>query len=411
MEIFYILLVLLIVTRACGELAARCQLPPLLGEVLAGIALGIVARNNAQALPILAELDHNEVFIALTDLAIFFLMLAAGLELRPKELVRSSVGSLAVAAGGMLLPFALGMGLAYAVLPESKAQFPQALFLGTALAVTAVPVAIRVLMDMGLLKSRVGQIIVSAAVIDDVFSLLLLTALTAVLQQGEIPDAAGFAVIAAKAALFFVVTVGYGRFISPRLGSLVKHARAEEFEFSILLIEALAYAVLAEILGLHFLLGPFMAGLFFSRATIDKRAFENAEVKVSGITSGFLAPLFFASIGLHLDFVGLVEVPGIVIGVVAAAMIGKVIGSAVPALLMRHRGRDALAIGFAMNGRGAVELIIADVALRAGLFEQPVPVPAEVQYLFSAVVIMAVVTTLLTPVALRLVLAADSREE
>lgn len=102
MEIFYILLVLLIVTRACGELAARSEVPPLLGEVIGGMAVGIVVRTYADALPFLVALDHNEIFAALTALAIVFFMLAAGLDLRPKELAGSSAGSAAVAAVGML---------------------------------------------------------------------------------------------------------------------------------------------------------------------------------------------------------------------------------------------------------------------------------------------------------------------
>ncbi len=404
MTLIYILLVLLIVTRAFGELAERLGQPALLGELVSGICLGLLVHNHNSTFPVLAGLTDNEVFVAITDLGIFFLMLLGGIELNPHKLAKSAGGSFLVAAGGMIIPLALGMAFGWYILPDSEYRLAQALFLGTALSVTAVPVSIKTLMDLGKLESRVGQIIVSAAVIDDTLSLVLLAALTAIINTGSIPDLASLAALSGKVALFFLIAGGVGHFIFPRIGRLLKKCRAEELEFSMLLIAALGYAMLAEALEMHFILGAFMAGLYFRRRTINPKVYASILTKTKGLTAGFLAPIFFASIGLHLDLEALAIIPGTVVLLIVVATFGKVFGAGIAATAAGLSLRQSLAIGAGMNARGAVELVIADIALRAGLFSLPEPAPDVIRYLFSAVVIMAVVTTLMTPPALKLTL-------
>ena len=255
MNLLYVLLVLLLVTRLCGELAERLRQPALVGELVAGIALGMVASRYHDALPVLAELPDNEVFNGLTDLAIFFLMLLAGIELRPSELAKASGRAVAVALGGMVLPLLLGFGLGWWFLPDSSYKLAQSLFLATALAITAVPVSVKVLMDLGQLKTPLGQTIVSAAVFDDVLSLMLLAILTAVIRTGGFPDASSVLALVGKVLLFFLVAWVVGRYLLPRLGRLVRKTLADEFEMSALLIAALGYSLLAEALGMHFILG------------------------------------------------------------------------------------------------------------------------------------------------------------
>ncbi len=407
MHILYILLVLLIVTRLFGELAERFGQPALLGELVSGILLGLVVHHFEGFFPVLSGLVDNEVFTAITDLGIFFLMLLGGIEMHPRDLVKASGGATLVAVLGMVLPLGLGLSFGWYFLPDSDYHFAQTLFLGTALAITAVPVAIKVLMDMGKLESRLGQVIVSAAVIDDVLSLVLLAVMTAVINTGQVPDWQGLVWLLGKVVVFFVLASLMGKYLFPLIGRLLKKTRAEEFEFSMLLIAALGYAVLAENLGMHFILGAFLAGLFFVRGTIDESTYEDIFRKTSGLTTGFFAPVFFASIGLHLDLAALWNIPGLVLILILAATLGKVVGAGAGARLLGFSNRESLAIGAGMNARGAVELIVADIALRAGLFSLPQPAPPEVDYLFSAVVIMAVVTTLLTPPVLKLTLSRD----
>lgn len=408
MELLYILLVLLFVTRFSGEVAMRFGQPALVGELLAGIALGVVAHQFEGALPVLAGLADDEVFTSITDLAIFFLMLLAGVEMSPRELKESSGSAFWVALGGLLVPMACGFALGWIFIPPSEYRIAQSLFLATALAITAVPVSVKVLMDMGQLDSRVGRTIVSAAVFDDVFSLILLAALTAVIKTGELPDAASLGLLVARILAFFVIAGLIGYYVFPRLGRLVKRVKAEEFDFSGLLIAALAFALLAEALGIHFILGAFLAGLFFVRRTIDEEAYQALRARIATFTTGFLAPLFFASIGLHLDAAAAIHIPSFVTLLVVIAILGKLLGAGIPALWSGHGPRESLGVGAGMSARGAVELIIADIALRAGLFNHPDPAPDVVRYMFSAVVLMALITTLVTPIALQRILKPPS---
>lgn len=405
MELLYTLLVLLVATRACGELAQRLGQPMLVGELVAGIGLGLLASSFTEAFPVLSEIEDDKVFHGITELGMFFLMLLAGLDLRPKEVASASREAVWIALGGMFLPLGLGFGMGWVALPESDVKFAQALFLGTCLAITAVPVSVRILIDLGKMQSRLGQTVVAAALIDDILSLLLLGVLTSVLSTGSLPDTAGLALLVGKVLLFFAIVFFVGRYGFPFLGKKLHRMRADEFEFSFLLIVALGFSVLAEVLGMHFILGAFAAGLFFGRSTFDEEVYDDVTKKVSAVSTGFLAPVFFASMGFHLQLSALWVIPGFVLLLVAVATAGKLLGASLPALRAGFSRRESAAIGVAMNARGAVELIIAGIALEAGLFEKPSPVPEIVANLFSAVVLMAIATTLFAPIALERLLS------
>jgi Kef-type K+ transport system membrane component KefB len=210
-------------------------------------------------------------------------------------------------------------------------------------------------------------------------------------------------------ALFFVVTIPVGLYVFPILGRYFKYLHFPEVDFSMLLIAALAYAVFAEMMELHFILGAFMAGMFFHPKVVDEDVYERVEQQMSGITHGFLAPIFFVSVGLNLDFSAVGQVPGFVVVLILIALASKLVGSGLPAYWLGHSKREAIIVGVGMSGRGAVELIVAGVALEAGLFLQPFPVPVIVNSLFSAIVIMALVTTVLTPILLRYLMPKKSQ--
>jgi Kef-type K+ transport system membrane component KefB len=148
-----------------------------------------------------------------------------------------------------------------------------------------------------------------------------------------------------------------------------------------------------------------MAGLFFGRKTIDDAAYDDVRNKTSAMTFGFLAPIFFASVGLHLDFSAVLVVPAFVVWLLVAAFVGKFIGAGVAARAMGRTRPEAAAVGAGMSARGAVELVIANIALEAGLFEVVPGTAPVVEHIFSAVVIMAVLTTLVTPVLLKRIYA------
>ncbi|QIA09084.1 cation:proton antiporter [Draconibacterium halophilum] len=401
LDIWYILLILLVTARLFSELARRIKIPSLAGEMTAGIVIGLVLTNFSGTFPDLAQIHENEVFQAITELGMFFLMLFAGIELHYKSLKKASGNALWVAVGGMIIPLGLGMGLGWFSLPDSELKSAQVFFLGVALAITAVPVAIKVLLDLNKLQSKSGQTIVSAAVIDDIISLLLLALLTSFMRTGELPTLKGLGILSAKIALFFAITMAIGLYILPYVAKNWLHKMGvAESEMSFLLVVALGFSVLAEVLGMHFILGAFIAGLFFAKREVKEDVYEDVKKKVQAITSGFLAPIFFASIGLSLNISALVNIPLFVVGLILIASIGKIMGAGMPAKLTGLSTNDSLIVGNAMNARGAVELIIADIALRAGLFEQPGD-SELVANLFSAVVIMAIVTTLITPLILK----------
>ncbi|MBT5309447.1 MAG: cation:proton antiporter, partial [Rhodospirillaceae bacterium] len=207
MDLFYVLLILLVVTRAFGELAARVGQPALVGELVSGVVLGTFIAQHSDMVPTLAALESSEVFKAITDLGMFFLMLYAGIEMQPNKILQHSKTSAVVALGGMALPLLMGVVLGYLYLPESYFLTTQALFIGVALAITAVPATVKILIDLNKLNSESGQVIVSAAVIDDVLSLLLLAWLTALVSVGESQEALEIGVIAIKIALFFAITI------------------------------------------------------------------------------------------------------------------------------------------------------------------------------------------------------------
>ena len=224
MDLLYILLVLLLVTRVCGEFAVRLKQPALVGELISGILVGVVVNRFHNTFPILSEVTENPVFTSITDLGVFFLMLLAGLEMHPKELIKSSGSAFAVALAGLIVPLGAGITLGMYALPESEWKTAQVMFLATAMAITAIPVAVKVLMDIGQLQSKAGKIIVSAAVYDDIFGLVLLAILTALLQTGEVPSLVGFATLIGKVVLFFIAATFLGWYALPRLSMRLSSA-------------------------------------------------------------------------------------------------------------------------------------------------------------------------------------------
>lgn len=356
MELFYGLLVLLLAARLFGSVSRRLELPALVGELLAGILIGVVVRRFDATFPVLAALPDDEVFLGLADLGIFFLMLLAGLELRPRDVLGTALVPSMVALVGVVVPLAAGFGLGWSWLPESDLKLSQALFIGTALAITAVPVAAKVLLDIGQLRSKVGRTIMTAAILDDVLGLVLLAVLTAMLQTGAPPSAGGVALLAGRILLFFGASSAAGHLLFQRFGRRLMREGPPEREFSTLLLVALAISLLAEVLDLHFILGAFMAGLLFVRSGEGKDAFTSVELRVSGIAQGFLAPVFFVAVGMHLDATALVSNPIFVLVLVVLAFLVK-LGAGVPALLGGLSPRQALAVGVGMSARGAVELV------------------------------------------------------
>ena len=406
MDILFLLLILLVVTRVFGEFAERLNLPAIAGELTAGVALGLLLKVFQGSMPGLWSATQGEAYDAIVHLGMFFLMLLAGIRMEPLDFARTSRSAIIVALGGMVVPVAAGIMLGVLVLPESPAKLVQSLFLGTALAITAVPVAVRIFMDLGELETRVGKIVIAAALWDDLISLFLLAFLIAALGGGS---ADGFGardalLLLGKVLFFFAVTIPFGLFVFPFIGRYFKYLQFPEVDFSILMIGALAYASFAEAMQLHFIIGAFLAGMFFHPQAVDSAVYRRVEQQFSGITRGFLAPIFFVAVGLQLDFTALTATPYFTTMLILIAMASKFVGAGLPAWAIGLSKHESMMVGVGMSGRGAVELIVAGVALEAGLFLLPTPTPPIVQGMYSSIVIMALVTTLATPIILRLII-------
>jgi Kef-type K+ transport system membrane component KefB len=414
MRFLYLILVLLVVTHVFAVLARRLRMPTIVGELVAGVALGVTLSRYREYIPLLWELTCGDAFAALANLGMFFLMLLAGIRMQPLDFTRTSRAAPFVALGGMAVPVVSGTALGLMMFPDSPFKLVQSLFLGTALAITAVPVTIRMLMEFDKLHTPVGMTIVAAALWDDLLSLFMLAFLVAAISNGGAvsADPSSMLMLFGKVALYFLLTIPAGFFVFPWIGRYFKYLRIPEVDFSMLLIGALAYAVFAEFMGLHFIIGAFLAGLFFFPEYAGQRIYDRVEGQMSGITTGFLGPVFFVSIGFNLDLSALATIPGFVALLIVIALLSKFLGAGLPAYFTGLDARDSATVGVAMSGRGAVELIIAGVALQAGLFTHPDPTPPIIQGLFSAIVIMAIVTTVATPLLLgRLIGFDDSAKQ
>jgi Kef-type K+ transport system membrane component KefB len=405
-ELFAELLVLLIFCRAFGEAAERLGQTATVGELIAGIVLAAIVGVLGDTIPFLQHMVTSEGVARVAEVGIFFLVLLAGIELKPEEIAEHSKSSFVVAVGGAAVPLAGGFAVAWFYLPDTELKQAQALLVGVAMSITAIPVTVRVLNELGLLHTRLGETIVAAAIFDDVIGLFLLAVLTAVIQTGQLPDLWSLALLLGKVIAFFAIAVALGVHVYPRISETVKTLQAAALEFSALMAVALGYALLAELLDLHWVLGAFVAGLYFEPKRVGDKAYQDMVLVVHGITSGFLAPVFLASIGLRVELDAVIAIPGFLALLIAFAFLGKLIGAGVPAALAGMPKREAAAVGFGMSARGAVELVILGIAANTGLLamnnqsDDPV-----VAYLFSALVLMAVVTTLLAPILLRAVLA------
>lgn len=404
MTVFIELVLLLFLARGFGEVAERLGQPASVGEIVAGIALATAAVMFGGHIPFLAGLAHSQVVYYVANAGIFFLVLLAGIELEPRELAERQAGSLAVAAGGVVLPLAGGFALSWLFLPDSGHKFVLSLLVGVAVSISSIAATVKIFEEFGVLHTWYGRTVVSASVIDDVIGLVLLGVVLAMIQTGAAPGATEFAWLLARVSAFFALTVVLGVHVYPRVSRRLRAMQAASFEFSVLCGVALCYGLLAEALGMHWILGAFMAGLYFERSRVGSLAYNEMRLVFGAVASGFLGPLFFASIGLRVELAAVTQIPLFLGLLIAVALLGKLFGAGLPAWLIGGDSRSAMAVGAGMSARGAVELVVISIAAEAGLFEAVGQDDLVTANLYSALILMGVITTLLTPVMLRRIL-------
>ena len=407
METIGALLILLLAARALGALVERISLPSAVGEMLAGMMLVSVALFAGPHQAFLEGLAESETLGHVADLGIFFLLLMAGVEMQLSDTVHDARKSFVVAFGGVALPLAAGIVLGFAFLEDGPQRTAQALLVGVALSITAIAASAKILQEFGLLRSEAGRVLITAALFDDILGLFLLAVLSSIIASGELPGAFAFGLLLAKVLLFFVVTGLLGVHVYPRISKEIHRRQAAEIEFGALVIIALGYGFLAELLGLHWAVGAFMAGLFMERSRIGKRPHKSMRLMLNALTAGVLGPLFFAWIGLQANLTALVEIPGFLIVLIVVAFITKVLGGGIAAAAIGYGRHEAAIIGVGLAPRGEIMIVVISVALAAGLIDSGTADPVA-KHLFSALILMALANTVLAPLVLRFLLRSRS---
>ena len=384
--------IILIAAKLAGYASIRLGQPSVLGELLVGILLGPTVLNMLGAWPLLGGDEHLAASLTLfAEIGVILLMFLAGLELDLHDLLRS--GRVAGLAGtlGVILPLAGG----YLTARLFGVATVEAIFIGLALSATSVSISAQTLMELGVLRSKVGLGLLGAAVFDDILVVLLLSGATVVFGAAE--GGAGIGVILLRMVLFLVGASAVGLFVVPRLMARVEGLPVSQAVPTAALVICFLFAWSSEALGgMAAITGAFMAGLFFARTSYV----HHIETSLAALAYGLFVPIFLVNIGLQAN---LRAISGAAwysaIALTVVAIVTKVVGSGLGALAGGFDRRDSLRLGVGMISRGEVGLIVASVALRADLMS-----PGT----FSGVVFMVIVATLVTPPLLRLTYRDDA---
>jgi Kef-type K+ transport system membrane component KefB len=388
LEFLLVLVVILAAARASGLLAMRLGLPAVVGELIAGVILGPTVIDLLSA-DFLDTPYAEDAVRLLAELGVIFLMFLAGLETDLDE--ANSVKRVAVLAGTLGVLFAVVMGASASAPFGFSAK--ECVFIGICLAATSVSVSARTLMDLDALRGRQGIAILATAVVDDVLVLVALSLFVAFVVEGG-GSAADVALLMGRIAGFFVAAFVVGRWLLPPLARWSARAPMSEGAIAFAVIVALLYAWSAEYIGdMASITGAFLAGLFLRRTEVR----ELIDREARALSLGFLAPIFFITIGLTADASGLDGKDFALLAVlVCVAVFSKVAGCGLGARLAGEPTHSALRIGIGMISRGEVQLIVASVGLSHGLIDTD---------LFSVIVLTVLATSLLTPVLLRVAFA------
>ncbi|MEJ7735151.1 MAG: cation:proton antiporter [Polyangiaceae bacterium] len=391
------LALLLGVGRLAGEAARRLGAPAVVGEILAGLVIGkTVMGRFAPSLfyGLFPSGAPGPLLGGYTTVAVMLLLVVAGLEIDLNVVRRSSRTVLLTSVMGLVVPFALGWGMGH-LLPSSDLADPQrrdlhAAFLGIALSISALPVIVRTLLDLGLLKTDLGLIIVSAAVFNDIVGWIGFSVLSREFQgsSGD-NNLARIAVSLGLTALFVVITLLVVRPVADRLLARIEGRGdlANGRVLTLVMVMALLGAATTEALGMHAVFGGFVMGLAIGDS--DKLREHTRHVLQEFVTSVF-TPVFFATMALRVDFAAAFDLRLTLI-VLVISSVAKIGGCTLGARFGGIAWRQALAIGFGMNSRGAMEILLASLALEAKIINPSV---------FVALVTMAIVTSLVSGPAL-----------
>ncbi|WP_248355743.1 cation:proton antiporter [Anaeromyxobacter oryzae] len=397
------LAVVLVAAKLGGELATRARQPPVLGELLAGVVLGNLDLAGIGALE---GIQADPAVDVLAKLGVLLLLFEVGLESTVRDMLRVGLSSLLVAVIGVLVPFGLGWG-AGAVLIPGAGPYVHA-FLGATLSATSVGITARVLQDLGRSRGPEARVILGAAVIDDVLGLVILAVVSGAVvaaDAGRSVSTGAVIAIVAKASLFLVGALVLGVKLSPRMFRVASRLQTRGVLLAVGLAFCFTLSWLSGAIGLAPIVGAFAAGLVLEdvhyKDFVD-RGEHGLEDLIRPIGS-FLVPIFFVLMGMKTDLRAFGDPR--VLGLAGALTVAAIVGKQACGAGVVGRGIDRLTVGLGMIPRGEVGLIFANMGLSLKLGGRPL-LGADA---YSAIVIVVVVTTLVTPPALRFSLARLDR--
>lgn len=386
MEIFKNLAIIIFAAEIMALLSKKCKAPQVVGQILAGLLIGPALLNLVQPSDFLNQM---------AEIGVVLLMFSAGLETDLKELIRTGPLALLVACVGVGVPllggFVLFSLLMYGGFPEPGTnEFFRALFIGSIMTATSVTISVQTLRELGHLKGKVGTLILSAAIIDDVIGIIVLTFVIS-LSGGDTSGNSSIGAVLIKILLFFVVTICVGILVYKLFKLLNKkyeHRRR-------IPIFGLAFALLMsflaeEVFGIADITGAYAAGIILS--SIKDSDYVAQKMDISSYM--LFGPIFFVNIGLKTTFADMTgELVVFSILFVIVSLITKVIGCGFVAKLAKNNWKDSLKVGVGMMTRGEVALIVASKGLNVGLMDQ--------KY-FVAVILLIICSSIATPIILKL---------
>lgn len=385
LQLALIIALILIAAKIAGYISMRLGQPSVLGEILIGIILG-PSLLDVTHLGFVTDTHLDEIAIELGEIGVLILMFLAGLELHLKDLAKNTRVSAFAGSLGVLFPVVLGWLVGYLMGFHPN----QALFLGLTLGATSVSISAQTLMELNALRSRVGLGLLGAAVFDDVLVILLLSSFLAVFDGSG--GSSSVLLVVVRMSIFLVLSVLFGLYGLPRLSRLVRKLPISQGSLTLAIVVLLLYGVTAELIGeMAAITGSFIAGLMFARTT-EKTIIENG---MRSIAYSLFVPIFFISIGLTINIRSLdFSAFWLMLLISAIAIISKILGAGLGSRIAKFSWKESLQMGIGMVSRGEVGLIVAQVGVSQDLITPEV---------FSAVIGMVVITTLVTPPLLRFV--------
>lgn len=396
LDFIFALAVVIVAAKAGGYLSIRLGQPSVLGELLAGVLLGPTALDMLHLWPVFhfaAEIE--EALKMMAELGVIMLMLLAGLELHIEDLLESGRVSALAGILGVFVP----LGLGYAVSILFGLGGVAALFMALTLAATSVSISAQTLMELNVLRTRVGLALLGAAVFDDIFVILILS-ISIALVGGAAGGLASVGITVLGMVAYLVLAIAAGFWILPRLIQAADRLPVSRGALAFTIVACLLYAWAAETLGsMAAITGAFLTGLFIARTPLRGKV----EQGVSTLAYGFFVPIFFVDIGLEVN---MRDIGGsavwFAVAITAIAIISKVVGSGIGGLLGGFNPKESLQLGVGMISRGEVGLIVASFSLSANYLS-----PQE----FSVAVFMVILATLVTPPLLRAVFSEEDQQQ